>query len=388
MEDIPSGSQGSGGLSQERTRNILIIGHMAAAERINRLREAMEELGMDVFLLTDLPNIRYLSNFSGSSAMALVTDKEAYLITDFRYRLQAARELRDFQYIEQKGRWDKFMGSFLGGLNFNILGFEDTCSYRFLKRLRRRIRPRKAKAAGGLVEKNRMSKDDKEIAVIQGLIDVAKRAFSTFMEKVRPEMTEIEAALELEILLRKAGSDPPPFPIIVASGRNGAMPHAKATENVIGKGTPVIVDFGSSGEGYATDITRTFCLGEAPADIAKVYRLVYDAQRSAIESVRPGIKASQVDHAARSVINAAGMGDKFGHGTGHGVGLGIHESPVLSPDSREVLRPGMLVTIEPGIYLEGLGGVRIEDMVLVTEGGCRVLTRGIPKPRKIAFACI
>ncbi len=357
----------------------------AGETRLSRVREALERLGLDAFLVTNGKNIRYLSGFSGSSAVALVTPAGAWLVTDFRYRLQAAREVRDFETVEQNGGTDRFLTGFLGGFGFRRMGFEASASFGFVRKLRVMIRPGKARPVDGLVEKTRMVKEPPEIEAMERMIEVCRTAFDAFLAWVRPGVTEREAALELEYRLRGLGSDLPPFPIIVAAGENSAMPHAQTTGRAICEGEPVIVDFGAATGGYATDLTRTFCLGEPSPDIAKIYRLVYDAQESAIRAIRPGVRGSEVDRAARERIATAGMGDLFGHATGHGVGLDVHEAPGLSPESRDILRPNMVVTVEPGIYVAERGGIRLEDMVLVTGDGHRVLSAGLPKPERLGL---
>ncbi len=339
----------------------------------------MEAAGLDALLVSNLRNIRWLSGFSGSSALVLVTPRRAVLVTDFRYRLQAAAEVRGFETEEQSGSPDKFLRRLLGRLGRRRLGFEASAPYSFARRLHR-LTGRRPRPAEGLVERLRMVKDAGEIRLLERLVAAAAAGWADFTERVRPEMSESEAALELEVSLRRAGSDPPPFPVIMAAGANAALPHARPGPDLLGRNRPVIADFGASGGGYATDVTRTFFLGRPSAEIAKIYRVVYDAQASAIEAVRPGAAASEIDAAARAVTRRAGMDGLFGHSTGHGVGLDVHEGPSLSGQSRDVLRPGMVVTVEPGVYVEGRGGVRIEDMVLVTRAGGRVLTRALPKP--------
>lgn len=343
----------------------------------------MQEAGLDSFLITNPTNIRYITGFSGTADMSLVTLREAYLVIDFRYRIQARSEVDGFEILERTGKLDDFLVSFLGDLDIRGLGFESTCTYRFAQQLKRMTPHGVARPTENILEKARMIKDPEEIAIMEELIGIAVDGFSEFSGGMHPDVTEKEASLELEIRIRKKGSGPPPFPIIVASGENAAMPHALASDRMIGRGEPVIIDFGTSGRGYCTDMTRTVSLDSIPADIAKAYSVVYDAQRSAIDVIRPGVTAGAVDRAARSVIEEAGMGEMFGHATGHGVGLEVHESPRLAQGSSEVLLTGMILTVEPGIYMEGRGGVRIEDMVLVTENGSRVLTKELPKESRL-----
>jgi Xaa-Pro aminopeptidase len=356
---------------------------MAAVERLRRLRREMDSRGMDALLITNLRNIRYLSGFTGSAAMALITGKDAFLITDFRYRVQVSREVRHFRLAEQKGTLDSFLSDFLQDLKPPVLGFESSCPYSFALMIRRLTRPGRTRPVEGLVEKQREVKDRREIALLEQSADLAREAFSLFIKEIRPGWTEARAALTLEGHLRDLGSDPLPFPVIVASGENSAMPHASVGERSIRKGEPIVVDFGATVDGYSSDMTRTICLGRPKLDIAKIYRLVYSAQKSAIETVRAGSRAADVDAAARSVIADAGYGGDFGHATGHGVGLDVHEAPRISAENRRKLDVGMVFTVEPGIYLESYGGVRLEDMVLVEEDGFRILTAGLAKPEEI-----
>jgi Xaa-Pro aminopeptidase len=352
--------------------------------RLAAVRREMTRRGVDAFLLTDLRNIRYLTGFTGSSGMALLTTRRAILVTDFRYRTQVGAEVGGFEFIELKGATEPFLTSLLAETTFSILGFESSAPFTFYRRIRRAARPRRIKAVEGVVEGIRAVKDAGEVAVLERLVAVAVQGFSEFVGRtLAPGMSEREAAWELESSLRRAGSGPPPFPIIVASGENGAMPHATPGDRVIRVGDPIVFDFGTEGEGYATDMTRTLCLGEPSPEVAAMYSVVYDAQVSALAAVGPRVRASRVDRAARSVIGERGMSALFGHSTGHGLGLEIHEGPALSPDGKETLRPGMVVTVEPGVYLPGVGGVRIEDMVLVTPDGSRVLTATLPKAARL-----
>ncbi len=356
---------------------------MAFRQRLLRLRREIADRGLDALLITELVNVQYLTGFTGSSAVALVTPGEARLVTDFRYRLQALEELTTFQLSEQRGPGIEFLADLVRELAPAVLGFEPGITYDLHRKLRSSIRPVKLKAADGLVEKQRMVKDNREVGILERAVALTAEAWDVFLGEIEPGMTEQEAAYRLEGHLRRLGSGLPPFPIIVASGPNAAKVHGRASERVIGEGETIVIDFGAELEGYATDVTRTICFGKPPPAVVKYYRLVYDAQRSAIDSVRPGVEVSAVDDAARGVIGDAGMGDHFGHSSGHGVGLEVHEEPRLHPGNREKLKPGMIFTVEPGVYVEGLGGVRIEDMVLVTGDFRTVLTSAIPKPKEI-----
>jgi Xaa-Pro aminopeptidase len=338
----------------------------------------MSGRGVDFLLVTNLKNVRYLSGFSGSAGAVLIGPGRAWFLTDFRYRLLADREVAGFERMEQHGGADRWLRELLQEAGAGTLGYESTVTAAFAAKLRGLTRGRRLRMTANLVEDRRRVKDADELRTMRRLIRIAAASLADFLDSLRPGTTEEEAALELMLTMRRRGSGPPPFDIIVASGPNSALPHHHPGRRRLRAGDTVVVDFGSSGDGYAVDMTRTVCLGTPRDEIANIHRLVYDAQAAAIAAIRDGAPAASVDRAARDIIAAAGRGDEFGHGTGHGVGLDVHEGPNLWSGGREILRPGMVVTVEPGVYLPGIGGVRIEDMVLVTGGGREVMTRALP----------
>lgn len=335
---------------------------------------------MDGLLVANPVNIRYLTGFSGSSALLLFTRRAARLVVDFRYRVQAQAEVRGCAVEELVGPREEFLSDFLSRHATGKVGFETSMPYWLYRKVKQWTRNARLTPAAGVVEELREAKDGGEVALITRCASIMARSLEALRGEMEAGWTERRTALALEWHLRNNGSDPVPFPIIVASGPNAAMPHARAGERVIGEGETVIIDFGAAVEGYAGDATRTVWLGRLPPNLANIYRVVYDAQRAGREAVRPGVSASVVDLAARGVIREAGFGKEFGHATGHGIGLEVHEAPTIAPGSEKPLARGMVVTVEPGIYVEGVGGVRIEDMVLLTASGHRVLTSAIPIP--------
>ncbi len=348
------------------------------AARLAAVRSAMAGRGRDLLLVTNLRNVRYLTGFSGGAGALLLGHDRAWFMTDFRYRLLADREVAGFARVEQQGGPDRWLGGLLREAGPGILGYEATVTAAFAAQLRGLARGRRLRMTDGLVEEIRRVKDGAEIATMRRLIRIAAGSLEEFLATLHPGVTEEQAALELMLIMRRRGSGPPPFDIIVAAGPNSALPHHHPGRRKMRRGDAVVIDFGSSGEGYAVDMTRTVSLGPPGDEIANIHRLVYDAQRAALATIRDGVSAAEVDRAAREVIAGAGKGDAFGHGTGHGVGLDVHEGPNLWSGGKEILRPGMVVTVEPGVYLPGVGGVRIEDMALVTGDGREVMTRALP----------
>ena len=336
-------------------------------------------------------NVRYLSGFKGSSGAILISKEKNVFITDFRYQEEAGKELTGipWELSIEKGDRLRMIKKLISDLWIRTLGFETGVSYEFFQGLSRcgaRLRP-----LTGIVEALRAIKDHEEICSIREAVRKAEEAFLDVKPYIRPGRREQEIALMLEARLKKRGCNRLPFDIIVASGANAAMPHAKASDKKLSSGELVVVDWGGESDGYYSDMTRTFLLGgagshrggNAVVDFSRgkeIYRTVYKANREAISSVFPGCRSKGVDKTARDVIKNAGYGKFFGHGTGHGVGLEVHESPRITWTRSDTVKENMIFTVEPGIYIPGLGGVRIEDMVLVKPQGAEVLTR---LPRKL-----
>lgn len=334
--------------------------------------------GCDSILVTHLPNVRYLTGFSGSSGCALVTRRRKVFFTDSRYQIQASREVRLFEVVVSSGSPLKAACEYIKSskLKMTALGYEGThLSCRQLGYLRRTLKGVKLTDRSGCIEEQRLVKDRKELARIRRAARIADLAFDRLCHSRIVGKTEKQVAWMLELATREAGSDKLPFEIIVASGPRSAMPHGVATGRVIRKNELVVVDLGASVDGYSSDATRTFATGQLTGRQFEIYHTVQEAQARAISGIRPGVKAAAIDGLARDHIAAAGYGEAFGHSLGHGVGLEAHEQPVLSSRSKEVLAAGMTLTVEPGIYLEKTGGVRIEDTVLVGPKEAVRLTR-------------
>ncbi len=348
--------------------------------RIDSALSLLFRKGLSAFLVSNIRNIRYLTGFRGSSALLLLTRRGSFFITDFRYREQSLQEVQGAEITIVRRSLISKAAEILRKRGMKRVGFEKDAPYRLYHVLRRAFVP---VAVDGLVERLRMLKDQEEISLIRKAVLRAERAFLKVKPRIRPGISEMAIARRLEDSLRREGCRSLPFPIIVASGERSALPHAEPTERRLRPGDLLIVDWGGEAEGYFSDMTRTFLLrGRDLSEKIRLYRTVQRARERAVKSIAPGVQAKEIDASARGVIRDDGYGDFFGHGTGHGVGLDIHEAPRISWIGRETLREGMVFTVEPGIYLLGKGGVRIEDMVLVTGKGHRLLT-GLPRKLEI-----
>ncbi|MDP9346263.1 MAG: aminopeptidase P family protein [Actinomycetota bacterium] len=347
------------------------------AARAQAVAERTAERGLDLLLVTDLVNVRWLTGFTGSNAAAVVgRDRQLRFVTDFRYLTQSAAELDD--------AWERaiapdLLAALAAGLPAGELraGFDDaTMSVKDHRRLASLVADGIAlEGAGGLIERLRAIKDAGELDAIRASARLADDALTQVMGRGLVGRTEREVALDLEFTMRRMGAQEVSFPPIVAAGAYGALPHAVPRDEPIPAGTLVVVDWGARKDGYASDCTRTYATGELDARDAEVYALVLEAQEAALAAVRPGPTGREVDAVARSIIDAAGHAEHFGHGLGHGVGLDVHEGPRLSKQGETALVEGMVVTVEPGVYVPGAVGVRIEDLVVVTADGAEVLSR-------------
>jgi len=345
--------------------------------RADRVAGRLPEKGVDLLLVTHLPNLRYLTGFTGSNGMAVVGEGVRRFVTDFRYVEQAAQEVDGFD--REQGPQDFITALETGWPEGELtLGFEDDhMSVRAHRRLRAVLPERVAlKPAGGVVEAERAVKEPGELEKIAAAAALADEVYAWLREQGLVGRTEHEVAVALEHEMRRRGASGPSFPSIVASGPRGALPHASPSGEAIERGTLVTLDMGVVLDGYCSDCTRTWATGEIGDELRDVYALVLRAQLSALAAVRPGPTGREVDAVARDLIAEAGHGDEFGHGLGHGVGLEVHEAPRLSRNGGEArLEPGNVVTVEPGVYLPGRGGVRIEDLVTVTADGGAVISR-------------
>ncbi|GGA22305.1 M24 family metallopeptidase [Paenibacillus physcomitrellae] len=345
-------------------------------QRVSKVRKALLERQLDGLLVASPINRQYLTGFTGSAGYVLITADKAYLLTDFRYMTQAPQQAVDFEVIEEhrQDTLDIIKGLLEAG-KVKRLGFEnELMSYSTYVKYSEALKPFELVPASGLVEEIRMFKDEEELAVMKEAADVADRAFLHMIDVIKPGITELDGALELEFFMRKNGASATSFDTIFASGERSALPHGAASSKVVGTGELLTMDFGALLKGYCSDITRTVMVGKPSEKQQEIYNIVLEAQLHTLEHLRPGMTGREADALARDVITRHGYGDQFGHSTGHGLGMEVHEAPNLSKVSDTVLKPGMVVTVEPGIYIPGFGGVRIEDDVVITETGVRRLT--------------
>jgi Xaa-Pro aminopeptidase len=344
-------------------------------ERGERLVGLLAEPGLDQMLVTNLVNVRYLTGFGGTNGACICGEDLRLFLTDFRYTERAAAEVEDWEVVSVESDWLAGIAKHLRGR----VGFEDDhLSVRTLKRLEENLPAGvEALAAGGMVEKLRRVKDPAELAAIGAASQLADDVWRWSLGRGLAGRSERDVARAAEARIRALGADPS-FPVIVAAGPNGALPHAEPGEREIGHGELVVFDMGAQVDGYCSDGTRTFATGEPGEEARAIYEVVREAQAAALAAVGAGVAGEVLDTVAREAIEAAGHGECFGHGLGHGVGLEVHEAPRISQRSEDVLQAGEVVTIEPGIYLPGALGVRIEDLVVVTAEGHRNLS-GLPK---------
>ncbi len=343
-------------------------------KRLNNLRNIMEQQQLEALLVSRPENVFYISGFSGGEGQLLVTPQESYLFADGRYQEQALQEAPDCKFILYKRHFTKALAEVTASQGIQEMGFEkDYITYQHWESLREtftgELLPVKE-----LVEKLRMVKDEAEIDLIREAGAITASAFRYLLGEIRPGQSEQEVASLLEYFMRSHGSGPPAFETIAASGKRGALPHGSATQKKIQRGEFITLDLGATYKGYAADLTRTICIGTVSARQREVYELVLEAQERGIRAVRAGVRAEEVDAVAREFFAEAGYGEYFVHSLGHGVGLAIHEAPRIAQKVDVVLEPGMVITIEPGVYLPQWGGVRIEDTVLVRENSCEILT--------------
>ena len=370
---------------------------MSFHARQQSVRTAVIEATLDVLVVTHLPNIRYLSGFAGTAGVLIVGRDRCTLLVDFRYvtaartLLDSHRELHEVELVVVERSYDETLEQVLRRPEWLRIGIE--AAHMPVSRFNRLSAALAAAAPGPLdrtnpcpvlvpteriVERVRVVKDAAEIAVMREAARRLSDVAAEVPQLVRPGRSEQDIAGEIETMLRRAGFERPAFETIVASGPNSALPHARPTRRLVAHGEGVVLDFGGVYDGYCVDLTRTVQVGARTPELTRIFDAVRRAQAAAVASVRPGVKASDIDAAARGVLAAEGLGDAFGHGTGHGLGLEVHEEPRISRPLRGqtdmLIAAGMVFTIEPGAYVPGVGGVRIEDDVLVVDGGCELLT--------------
>jgi len=342
-------------------------------QRVNKLREAMALQGVSAMFVASDINRRYLTGFTGSAGYVLITENESYLLTDFRYMTQAPEQAKDFKVVEHAPKVMETVKELLG--SSAKLGFEqEHVTFATYQSYKEALAGVELVPVSGLVEGLRIFKDEGELAIMREAAVLADRTFSHILTKIRPGVTERELDLQMEMFMRENGATSSSFDTIVASGERSALPHGVASSRVLQGNEFITFDFGALLNGYCSDVTRTVVLGEASDRHREVYGIVLEAQLNALDKIRPGMTGREADALTRDIISSYGYGDNYGHSTGHGLGMEVHESPRLSKLSDDILKPGMVVTVEPGIYIPGFGGVRIEDDIVITETGIEIIT--------------
>lgn len=344
--------------------------------RLDKIRDVIREKGVDAFFIPSLNNLRYFSGFTGSNGYLLITATNAVLITDQRYSEQARQEAVGWEVMIHGLDPFSVITKAIGKLGITSIGYESKEITDFQITTLRNGNPGVDWVAFvDVCIQLRSVKEDEEVARIQTALKIAEDALEKLCPYIRPGVSEREIAVELEILMRKLGSEAPAFATIVASGTNSALPHAKPTDRKIQENDLIVIDFGATWQGYRSDITRTIIVGELEPELQTIYDCVHRALEQAVAGIKPGSTCHEVDKLARDVFTAADLEGYSLRGLGHGVGLDIHEFPRVVMDNPARIEPGMLFTVEPGVYVPNAGGVRIEDMVVVTADGCQVLTR-------------
>ena len=353
---------------------------MRTSNRLQKLRRKLVENDIEAILISQSENRYYLSGFSGSAGFLLVTEREAILATDFRYTEQAGTQAPGYEIFKITDNPATWFPELISGSGAKKLGFEaghiTFAMYRQLSDiLNKQASSAKLVPSDGLVESLRAVKEPEEIELITRAAGISDKAFEYIEDVIHAGMSEKEAAWELEKFIRENGSQSIPFEIIVASGPNSALPHARPTGRIINPGEPVVIDMGARVEGYSSDLSRTICLGNPEATFKKIYDVVLGAQLAAMATIEEGMTGDRADSLGRAIIREAGYGEAFGHALGHGVGLAPHESPRLGSGSDDILTSGMVFSVEPGIYLPGWGGIRIEDLAVMENGRAKAISK-------------
>jgi Xaa-Pro aminopeptidase len=346
--------------------------------RLKQLKAIMQDNELESFFVTDPLTIRYLANFTGTTALLFFTLTEQFLITDSRYAEQANNQSLNFEIIKIRSSnlWFEDISKIIKSKNIKNVGFETTMTYLQYLQLKENL-PANVRtiATTKLVEKIREIKDEAEIAIITQACKIADAAFDYILGEIKPGVEEIEIANKLEFFMRNLGATGLAFNTVVASGVRSSMPHGVASKKKIAQGDIVTLDYGCRYKGYVSDMTRTIALGKPDNTLKKIYNIVLEAQKRAIDIAKPGTLTLEYDKAARSYITQKGYGKNFSHGIGHGIGLEVHEGPYILKKRKKYLQKNHVITAEPGIYLPGIGGVRIEDDLLITADGHRLLTK-------------
>jgi len=343
--------------------------------RIQKLKALLEEKSLDAVYITYVPNVRYLSNFSGSSASLLITKSKNYFITDFRYKDQSRKEVHGYEIVINYNANDE-LKRILESDGIKICGFEAShMTYSTYDSNKNNFPNVKFIPLTDLVEKFTLEKTPDELAKIQKAVDITDETFKKMLSFIKPGMKELDVSAEITYTHKKLGALKDSFEPIVASGWRAALPHGIASGKIIEMGDIVTLDFGCVYEGFCSDMTRTIAVGEPGDEIKKIYKIVSEAQQIALDTAKSGISSKSLDSAARDYIASKGYGENFGHGLGHGLGIEVHEMPSLSQRMDVMLAENSVVTIEPGIYIESLGGVRIEDDIVLKPDGCTILNK-------------
>lgn len=342
--------------------------------RIEKVNQIISEKNLDALVVLSDYNRRYLSGFTGTSGALVITPERRILITDFRYIDQATNQASEFEIVNRSAGLIDEVKDVLEQNQVKYAGFEGhIVSYDTFQQLN--DSDVEYQSVGNVIEDIRAIKDQSEIDTIQKAADIVVKTYEHILSIAKAGMTEQELKAELESKMLKLGASGPSFDTIVASGYRGALPHGVASDKVIEEGELITLDFGAYYNGYVSDITRTFAIGQPDPKLVEAYNIVLEAQKAAVAQIKAGMTGKEADAIARDIIASYGYGDNFGHSTGHGIGLEIHEQPMLAKQSDYVLVPNNCVTVEPGIYIEGLGGIRIEDDILITENGNEVFTK-------------
>jgi Xaa-Pro aminopeptidase len=352
---------------------------MEIQNRIDIVRQKLAEKEMEALLVSQPDNLFYLTGCEGLEGYLLVTSEKTVIVTDFRYLEQAERQSPHCGIFQIKGKMTEWFPILFSSFNIKRLGFEaNHLSFAACEQITGIIKNAQVSTrlipVEGLIESVRMVKDQKEVGHIMEAAKITGAALKHVEEILKPGFTEKSLAWEIEKFMRDSGSQPVPFDLIVQAGPNSALPHARPSDYVIHEGEPIVIDIGSKYDNYGSDMTRTFCIGDVDDTYRKVYNTVLNAQMTAISQIKAGMTGSEADAIARNIIAKAGYGEAFGHSLGHGIGLVTHENPLISPNSTQILSEGMVFTVEPGIYVSGWGGVRIEDDVVIENGQARAIS--------------
>jgi len=342
--------------------------------KLSKLREKLQENKLDALLITSPVNRRYITGFTGTAGIAVVSLNDARFITDFRYIEQASDQITDFKVVEHRGLIHEEINDQLKQMNVKHVGFEkDHVAYSIYQQYNKAFEA-ELEPVSGLIEELRLIKSENELAILKQAAKIADDAFEHIQDYIKPGVKEIDISNELEFFMRRQGATSSSFDIIVASGYRAALPHGVASDKEIQSGELVTMDYGALFNGYCSDTTRTVGAGEINSELRTIYDTVLEAQLRGVDGLKPGMTGKEADALTRNYIKEKGFGEYFGHSTGHGLGMEVHEGPALSFRSDKKLEPGMVVTVEPGIYIPNVGGCRIEDDIVITDSGSERLT--------------